>query len=209
MIADTYLSVSTPVQAAAADLIEQGAAIRAQILARVRRNLESLRRLAAAHPSRERAARRRRMVGRRCRCLQLRAEEALVLELLEKDDVLVHPGYFFDFAREAFVVVSLLVEPATFDQAVTRVLPRAAGATVMRRRQSGISVPLFAIASSRSWGIGEFADLPMFARWLQEAGQSIVQILPINEMPPIETSPYSAMTAMALDPIYITMAERD
>jgi len=59
---------------------------------------------------------------------QLRAEEALVLELLEKDDVLVHPGYFFDFDREAFVVVSLLVEPATFDQAVTRLLPRAAGA---------------------------------------------------------------------------------
>ena len=47
---------------------------------------------------------------------QLRSEEALVLELLEKDDVLVHPGYFFDFAREAFVVVSLLVEPAPFDQ---------------------------------------------------------------------------------------------
>ena len=76
----------------------------------------------------------------------------------------------------------------------------------MRRRQSGISVPLFAIASSNSWGIGEFDDLPMFARWLQEAGQSIVQILPINEMPPIESSPYSAMTAMALDPIYLTMA---
>ena len=76
----------------------------------------------------------------------------------------------------------------------------------MRRRQSGVSVPLFAIASSSSWGIGEFADLPIFARWLQEAGQSLVQILPINEMPPIETSPYSAMTAMALDPIYLTMA---
>jgi 4-alpha-glucanotransferase len=77
----------------------------------------------------------------------------------------------------------------------------------VRQRQSGISVPLFAIASSQSWGIGEFADLPMFARWLQVAGQSIVQILPINEMPPIESSPYSAMTAMALDPIYITMAK--
>ena len=51
--------------------------------------------------------------------------------------------------------------------------------------QSGVSVPLFALASSQSWGLGEFADLPMFARWLQEAGQSIVQILPINEMPPI------------------------
>ena len=74
------------------------------------------------------------------------------------------------------------------------------------RRQSGVSVPLFSLASAQSWGIGEFGDLPMFARWLQEAGQSIVQILPINEMPPIETSPYSAMTAMALDPIYIAMA---
>lgn len=77
----------------------------------------------------------------------------------------------------------------------------------MRRRQSGVSVPLFAIASSNSWGVGEFGDLPVFARWLQEAGQAVVQILPINEMPPIETSPYSAMTAMAIDPIYITMAD--
>ena len=77
----------------------------------------------------------------------------------------------------------------------------------MRRRQSGVSVPLFAIASSTGWGVGEFADLPHFARWLQEAGQSLVQILPINEMPPIESSPYSAMTAMAIDPIYITMAD--
>jgi 4-alpha-glucanotransferase len=73
------------------------------------------------------------------------------------------------------------------------------------RRQSGVVVPLFSLVSRNGWGIGEFADLPLFSRWLLEAGQSIVQILPINEMPPIETSPYSAMTAMALDPIYITM----
>jgi 4-alpha-glucanotransferase len=75
------------------------------------------------------------------------------------------------------------------------------------RRQSGVVVPLFSLVSDGGWGIGEFADLPMFARWLLEAGQSLVQILPINEMPPIETSPYSAMTAMALDPIYITMVQ--
>jgi len=56
----------------------------------------------------------------------LRTEEALVLELLDRDDVLVHPGYFFDFPREAFIVVSLLGEPARFDQAVARVLARAA-----------------------------------------------------------------------------------
>lgn len=73
------------------------------------------------------------------------------------------------------------------------------------RRQSGIVVPLFSLTSTQGWGIGEFADLPHFAHWLVEAGQSVVQILPFQEMPPIETSPYSAMTAMALDPIYITM----
>ena len=55
----------------------------------------------------------------------VRTEEALVLELLEKDDVLVHPGYFFDLAREAFIVVSLLVEPARFDRAIAAVLKRA------------------------------------------------------------------------------------
>lgn len=76
----------------------------------------------------------------------------------------------------------------------------------MTRRQSGVVVPLFSLVSNQGWGIGEFGDLPLFARWLMEAGQSIVQLLPINEMPPIETSPYSAMTAMALDPIYLTMA---
>jgi hypothetical protein len=59
---------------------------------------------------------------------QLRSEEALVLELLDKDNVLVHPGYFFDFARESFVVVSLLLEPAAFDRAIAKVMTRAAGA---------------------------------------------------------------------------------
>ena len=77
----------------------------------------------------------------------------------------------------------------------------------MRRRRSGIAVPLFSLASSHGWGIGEFADVPEFVHWMAEAGQSVLQILPINEMPPIESSPYSAMTAMALDPIYLSMSE--
>ncbi len=75
----------------------------------------------------------------------------------------------------------------------------------MRRRQSGIVVPLFSLVSDHGWGIGEFEDLPDFAHWLGEAGQSVIQILPINEMPPVESSPYSAMTAMALDPIYLSL----
>jgi alanine-synthesizing transaminase len=124
LVADTYLSVSTPVQAAAADLIEQGMVIRSQILARVRRNLESLRTIAAAYPS----AGVLRVEGGWSAVIQvpqLRSEESLVLELLAKDDVLVHPGYFFDFPREAYLVVSLLIEPAPFDDAITRLLSRA------------------------------------------------------------------------------------
>jgi aspartate/methionine/tyrosine aminotransferase len=53
-----------------------------------------------------------------------RSEEALVVELLTADHVLVHPGYFFDFEREAFIIVSLLVDPVVFDDAITRVLKR-------------------------------------------------------------------------------------
>jgi aspartate/methionine/tyrosine aminotransferase len=124
LIADTYLSVSTPVQAAAAELIERGAVVRAQILERVRRNLASLRTLAASHPAVD-VLRTEGGWTAVVQVPQLRSEDALVLELLEHDQVLVHPGYFFDFAREAYVVVSLLVEPATFDQAIARVLARA------------------------------------------------------------------------------------
>jgi alanine-synthesizing transaminase len=127
IIADTYLSVSTPVQTAAAELVAHGAAIRGQILSRIRRNLESLRTLAAAYP----AINVLRVEGGWSAVLQVPqfgSEETLVLELLAKDDVLVHPGYFFDFAREAFIVVSLLIDPVRFDLAIARVLKRAAGA---------------------------------------------------------------------------------
>jgi alanine-synthesizing transaminase len=125
IIADTYLPVATPVQLAAADLIADGAAIRAQILARVSRNLASLRAQAAATAAVSVLP----VEGGWSAVVQvpaLRTEETLVLELLDQDGVLVHPGYFFDFSREAFIVVSLLGEPDQFDQAVARVLARAA-----------------------------------------------------------------------------------
>ncbi len=125
IIADTYLSVSTAVQAAAGELIDQGAGIRAQILLRVRRNLDALRSAAERYPAIDAL----RVEGGWTAVLQvpqIRSEESLVLDLLEHDDVLVHPGYFFDFPREAYVVVSLLVEPVAFDTAIARLLKRAA-----------------------------------------------------------------------------------
>ena len=77
----------------------------------------------------------------------------------------------------------------------------------MSARQSGVLVPLFSLVSSRSWGVGEFLDLAPFAKWVRDAGQSFVQVLPILEIPDHETSPYSALTAMALDPIFIALPE--
>ena len=67
-----------------------------------------------------------------------------------------------------------------------------------RDRRAGISIPLFSLRSSLGWGIGEMGDIPFFADWLRSGYQSVLQILPLNEMAPDEASPYSALSAMAI-----------
>jgi alanine-synthesizing transaminase len=123
-VADTYLSVSTPVQIAAPDLIAAGAAVRARILDRVRSNYAHLEAAAAAHPA---VSLLRADAGWSAvlRIPATRSEEDVVLDLLERDGVLVHPGFFFDFPHEAFIVLSLLPEPEVFDAGVAKVLERA------------------------------------------------------------------------------------
>lgn len=74
-------------------------------------------------------------------------------------------------------------------------------------RRAGALVPLFSIPSSESWGIGEIADLPAFAAWARRAGLSVVQLLPVNEMADGQSSPYSALSAMAIDPIFIAVRD--
>jgi 4-alpha-glucanotransferase len=74
-------------------------------------------------------------------------------------------------------------------------------------RRAGALIPLFSIPSSRSWGVGEIGDIARLVKWLESAGLRILQLLPINEMPPGETSPYSALSAMAIDPQFITLEE--
>jgi 4-alpha-glucanotransferase len=73
-------------------------------------------------------------------------------------------------------------------------------------RHAGLLVPLFSIPSRASWGIGEIGDLRRLAEWLADGGFSFVQLLPINEMADGQNSPYSAMSAMAIDPIFISPA---
>jgi 4-alpha-glucanotransferase len=74
-------------------------------------------------------------------------------------------------------------------------------------RRAGLLLPLFSCPSSTSWGIGEIGDIAPVARWLRPAGLRALQLLPINEMAPGEQSPYSAISAMAIDPIFIRMAD--
>jgi alanine-synthesizing transaminase len=120
LICDTYLAVSTPVQLAAAELLLHGAAVRSQITTRTVLNYRTLQRAVAAVPA--------------CRVLpaeggwygvlqvpSLESEEALVLCLLD-EGVLTHPGYFFDFPRESFLIVSLLPPEPAFADGVARVL---------------------------------------------------------------------------------------
>lgn len=72
-------------------------------------------------------------------------------------------------------------------------------------RHYGVVMPLFSIPSHTSWGIGEIPDLVWLARWLSAAGLDFVQLLPVNEMADGQNSPYSALSAMAIDPIYIAL----
>ncbi|NUQ72185.1 MAG: 4-alpha-glucanotransferase [Polyangiaceae bacterium] len=76
-----------------------------------------------------------------------------------------------------------------------------------RRRVSGVTVPLFSLRTERSWGIGEIGDLPEMATFLAEAGFSLIQLLPLNEIAGGETSPYAALSAFGIDPMFISLAD--
>src|SRR5262249_42491476 len=124
LIADTYLSVGTPVQLAAPRLLALGGEIRRAIRARVAANRAAL---AAALPP-----------GSPCTLLPAEggwsaivrvpgvlSDEAWAAKLLVEDGVLAHPGYFFDITGGTFLVLSLLPEPAAFREAARRLAARA------------------------------------------------------------------------------------
>src|SRR5262249_34020892 len=75
------------------------------------------------------------------------------------------------------------------------------------RRVAGVTVPLFSLRGARSWGIGEIGDLPAFAAWMRGAGVRLVQLLPLGEISGGETSPYAALSAFGIDPIYVSLAD--
>lgn len=126
VIADTYLSVSTPVQLALPEILAARGPIQAAIRARTSANLAALD--AALEALGEHAPVRRRAVeGGWCATLEVprtRDEDAWVALLVHEAGVIVHPGYFFDFAEDGLLVVSLLPEEQAFRGAIERVVTR-------------------------------------------------------------------------------------
>ncbi len=76
-------------------------------------------------------------------------------------------------------------------------------------RGAGVSIPVFSLRSERSFGVGEFLDLPLLADWAKHAGLKLIQILPVNDTSATHTwadsYPYAAVSAFALHPLYLNL----
>jgi alanine-synthesizing transaminase len=121
VIADTYLSLNAPMQWAVPTLFEQRHSLQPQLLQRIRENRVTLQGLISSQPA--------------CELLDADAgwyavlrvpargsDEDLVIDLLQKQNVIVHPGHFYDFPKDGFLVLSLIAPTEVFNEGVVRLL---------------------------------------------------------------------------------------
>jgi alanine-synthesizing transaminase len=123
VIADTFLSMNAPVQAALPTLLAQGSAFQKQVRQRMQTNLGELDRQLAARDDYSRL----KMDGGWYAVVRLPANasgEELALALLQEQGISVHPGHYYDFAQDRFLVLSLLTPVPDFSQGVSRVCRR-------------------------------------------------------------------------------------
>jgi hypothetical protein len=121
MIADNFLSVATAVQVALPELLAIAPQIRYAIQQRTASNLATLQTAIAAYP----AARVLPVEGgwsAVIRVPRIDSDEALALRLIEEHGVVIHPGYFFDFETDGYLVVSLLTESDVFEEGIARLI---------------------------------------------------------------------------------------
>jgi alanine-synthesizing transaminase len=124
-IADTYLSVATPVQLALPAILGRKAELQAKVMARLKRNHEALRAAVAAHPELSL----RPIEGGWSALVQCPAtltDDERAMHALELG-VIVHPGHFFDLTDGCFLVVSLLCDTGSFDAALPSLMKAAVG----------------------------------------------------------------------------------
>jgi len=120
-IADTYLSVNAPVQLAAPILLDQRKKIQPVLLDRLRNNRQQLDHLLKNQTTCQRLE----VDGGWYAILRVPAtqpDEDLVIDVLRKLSVLVHPGHFYDFSADGYLVVSLITPPEQFREGMARVL---------------------------------------------------------------------------------------
>jgi alanine-synthesizing transaminase len=121
VIADTYLSMNAPVQHAAAAFLDQRKLVQPVLLERLHTNLAELDRQLLRHPACVRLA----MNGGWYAVLRvpnLENDEELAIRLLRDAQVSVHPGHFYDFDHDGYLVLSLITKPETFSEGVARLL---------------------------------------------------------------------------------------
>jgi alanine-synthesizing transaminase len=121
VIADTYLSVNAPMQHAAPILLDQRKKLQPQLLNRVNTNLAELDR----QLSQQKTCSRLEVEGGWCviiRVPAVQSDEDLAIRLLKEASVLAHPGHFYDFPREGYLVVSLITRVEDFRDGIERVL---------------------------------------------------------------------------------------
>lgn len=121
VIGDTYLSMNAPLQLATPMLLDQRKGIQPLLLDRVRTNLLDLDHQLA----RQKTCERLRVEGGWYVVLRvpaLQSDEDIAIDLLRKVAVLVHPGHFYDFPRDGYLVLSLITPPADFHDGISRIL---------------------------------------------------------------------------------------
>jgi aspartate/methionine/tyrosine aminotransferase len=123
MIADTYLSMNAPIQWATPTLLAQRKTIQPQLLERVKQNLAQLDRQLAAQKGGQRLV----VEGGWYAVLRVpvtRSDEELVIELLREKSVLVHPGHFYDFPSDGYLILSLITPQQDFAKGISAVLEK-------------------------------------------------------------------------------------
>lgn len=123
-VADAFLSASAPVQCALDAMLEHAPRTRERIVRRAQQNLRAARDLCAIDSGAS-ALDCEAGWSLALRLPAVQSEDAWARALLDHDGVLVQPGYFYDFEREPFVIVSLLCEPALFAAAIARIAQRS------------------------------------------------------------------------------------
>jgi alanine-synthesizing transaminase len=121
VIADTYLSVNAPMQHALAKLLEIGGGLRRKLQQRIAQNLAELDRQLSQQKTCQRLAVQAGWYAV-LRVPAVGSDEELAIRLLETEGIVVYPGHFYDFAKEGYLVVSLIASTDHFCQGVEKLL---------------------------------------------------------------------------------------